>query len=401
MNQYNVLANIFISEKNFNPNVLKNKSKKYKKSHHDGYIFDTKVLKMIKEVSNKELQQRIPEKSILEKISHNFKLDTPSSVYYDQISKVYTTIPILHPITKEKDAIFVVVSKDKIISFISTYSNYLIVLVNLVLMLLFYIIYQKLKEHYKEKEYLKKSLDQDKILQEQSKHAAMGEMIGNIAHQWRQPLSVIATSSTGVLVYKDMGNLSDELLENEMNRINDNAQYLSKTIDDFRDFIKGERKLQKFNLQRNIKSALNLVQGSIKTNNIQIIEDIDSEIEILGYPNELVQCFINIFNNAKDAMKALNSEKYFFISAEKQDEKIVIVLHDNGGGINDDIITKIFEPYFTTKHQSKGKGLGLSMTYRLIVDGMDGVLSVQNEILEINNTQYYGAKFVIELPNLK
>jgi PAS domain S-box-containing protein len=244
-------------------------------------------------------------------------------------------------------------------------------------------------------------IKKDKLLLEQSKLASMGEMIGNIAHQWRQPLSIISTASTGVLMYKDMGVLTDDMIEKEMNNINDNAQYLSKTIDDFRDFIKGERTQVQFNLSEDIMSFYNLIQGSIKSHDINLIKDIDENVMVFGYPNELIQCFINIYNNAKDVLDAINDKRYIFLNAYKQNNNVYISFKDNAGGIPEEILPHIFEPYFTTKHKSKGTGLGLSMTYKLIVEGMNGSIEAKNVSYEYEGENYKGAEFIITLPQEK
>ncbi len=260
---------------------------------------------------------------------------------------------------------------------------------------------QELNSHLEEKiiiEVEKNSMQQKQIA-ESAKMVQMGEMIGNIAHQWRQPLSVISTSSTGMLMQKECGILSDELFEKYCNSINDNAQYLSKTIDDFKNYIKGDRTLEQFDLKDIVEQFLNLVEASIKSNNLDLILDIKDDIKIEGYPNELIQCFINIFNNAKDIL--IEQEEWnrllFIITTQKEDNKVIIKFKDSGGGIPSDIIDKIFEPYFTTKHQSKGTGLGLHMTYNLIVEGMKGTIKVDNVTYNHNGKSYKGAEFTIEL----
>jgi len=241
--------------------------------------------------------------------------------------------------------------------------------------------------------------EKNKILFDQSKLASMGEMIGNIAHQWRQPLSVISTGATGLKLLKEYNTLTDQQFLEACDSINDNAQYLSKTIDDFKDFIKGERKKVKFNLSKDINSFLHLVEGSIKNNNIHLEKDIQDDIEIYGYPNELIQCFINIFNNSKDALKDLEDNRYIYISTSILDNKVIITFKDNAGGIDDEILNRIYEPYFTTKHKSQGTGLGLSMTYSLVVDGMGGSIETKNDQLTIDGKKYKGAitKITLEL----
>ena len=246
---------------------------------------------------------------------------------------------------------------------------------------------------------------QDKLILQQSKMVAMGEMIGNIAHQWRQPLSVISTGATGLKLQHEHGMLTDEILINTSDSINDNAQYLSKTIDDFKNFIKGDRKKSIFNLSKTIQSFLNLVDGAIHSNNINMILDLDDNIKIDGYENELTQCIINVFNNSKDALNDLEQnpenkelEKFIFISTEIMQNDIVIKIKDNANGIPSDILPKIFEPYFTTKHQSQGTGIGLQMTYNLIVDGMGGNIEANNVEFDYKSKSYIGAEFRIVIP---
>lgn len=237
----------------------------------------------------------------------------------------------------------------------------------------------------------------EKLLYEQTKLASMGEMIGNIAHQWRQPLSIISTGATGMLMQKKVNKLEDEFFYEVCETINSNAQYLSHTIDDFKNFIKGNTKKEIFILEDIIEVFINLVDGSIKNHNIDIVLNLQKDIKINGVSNQLIQCLINIFNNAKDAMLDYEKEKYFFIKTYIKDKKVVIVLRDNGGGIPQKIISRIFEPYFTTKYKSQGTGLGLHMTYNLIVDGMNGNIEVKNVEYTYKNITYKGAEFIITL----
>ena len=250
---------------------------------------------------------------------------------------------------------------------------------------------------------IQKEVNKNLIVQEKlyksEKMASMGEMIGNIAHQWRQPLSVISTASSGMQLQKEYNMLTDELFQESCNAINTNASYLSNTIDDFRNFIQGDKTKTIFSLKDEIDSCLNLVDGSIKKYNINITLDLKEDIKIDGYENELTQCLINIFNNSKDILAEKKIEyKLMFISASTNKNRAIIKIKDNGGGIAEDIINRIFEPYFTTKHQSQGTGLGLHMTYNLIVDGMNGTIEVKNQTYTYKNKEYIGAEFTISLP---
>ncbi len=237
-----------------------------------------------------------------------------------------------------------------------------------------------------------------KILEEQSKMAAMGEMIGNIAHQWRQPLSVISTAATGIKLQNNIDILTKEQLDSMCDTINNNAQYLSKTIDDFRNFIKGERVIKKFNLFETFETFMELMKGTIKQNFIKVNIDIPKNISLNGYPNELIQCFINIFNNSKDALKNKEDERVINIFAKIKNNNLIIIFNDNAGGIPEEILPKVFEPYFTTKYKAQGTGLGLSMTYNLITNGMNGSISVYNKDYPNNKDSSKGAEFKIILP---
>ncbi|MFA9238906.1 MAG: ATP-binding protein [Candidatus Paceibacteria bacterium] len=248
------------------------------------------------------------------------------------------------------------------------------------------------------KQQIVQNQQKDKILNEQSKMAAMGEMICNIAHQWRQPLSAISTAATGIIIQKEYNMFEEDKLVKTCSIINDNAQYLSRTIDDFKNFIKGDRTKKIFNLNNNIESFLHLVDSSIKNNQIKIILDLQEDIQIDGYENELIQCLINIFNNAKDALKEKNiGERLIFISTYINEDKTIIKIKDNAGGIQPEVLPHIFEAYFTTKHKSQGTGLGLNMTYNLIVNGMSGNIEVKNITYEYEGNNYSGAEFFISL----
>jgi len=231
------------------------------------------------------------------------------------------------------------------------------------------------------------------------KMAAMGEMIGNIAHQWRQPLSLISTSSTGVLMQKEFDILTDEYLIDRMNDINNAAQFLSKTIDDFRDLVKGNLVLEKFNLEENINKCLTIEIPILKNNDIELIKEIDGAIEIVSYQNPIIQSLMNIINNAKDVLVEKKiKDKYIFLTTKKDTNTIFISIKDNGGGISEDILGHIFEPYFTTKHKSQGTGLGLHMTYSMVKNELQGDVVVKNRTFEYENEIYNGAEFIIKLP---
>lgn len=244
---------------------------------------------------------------------------------------------------------------------------------------------------------------QYETIKDQSKMAAMGEMIGNIAHQWREPLSIISAVTTGMLIQKEYNTLTNDSFKRSCKTINDNTEYLSKTIDDFRNFIKSDNKSIEFNLKVNTDTFLKLINTTAKNDGINIVLNLIDDINIKGYSNELIQCYLNIFNNAKDALLENNIEgnRYIFITQEIINDSVVIRLKDNAGGIPKNVIPRIFEQYFTTKHASEGTGLGLHMTYNLIVEGMNGTIEANNVVFNYNNKEYVGAEFKLTLPLFK
>jgi len=247
---------------------------------------------------------------------------------------------------------------------------------------------------------ISQSKEKDKLLMEQSKLASMGEMIGNIAHQWRQPLHVISTTTSSVKLQKELNILDDKFFYKSCNMINKNVMFLSNTIDDFRNYMNDTRVKNEFTIENMINSFFTLCDSSISNNEIIIIKDIQNNLTVDGYKNELIQCMLNIFNNSVDALTQDNiKKKYIFVRIKKINEYINISIKDNANGIPEDIIDKIFEPYFTTKHKSRGTGLGLNMTYKLIVEGMNGDITVKNEKYSYNNESYTGANFTIKILN--
>uniref|UniRef100_UPI0040472B4D transporter substrate-binding domain-containing protein n=1 Tax=Aliarcobacter sp. TaxID=2321116 RepID=UPI0040472B4D len=244
----------------------------------------------------------------------------------------------------------------------------------------------------------KELIQKENILNQQSKMAAMGEMIENIAHQWRQPLSVISTVATGTKLKKDLGILSDEEFYETMEIINKSSQHLSSTIDDFRNFFSDEKEIVSFNINIPIEKVLYLISSKLKNRNITVIKK-SEEIYVEGLENEFLQVILNIINNAMDALEDKKDiDKYIFINIYKEGEYIILKIKDNAGGIEDEIINRVFEPYFTTKHKSQGTGIGLYMSLEIIKKHMLGVLSVSNKIFTYNNIKYKGAEFLIKLP---
>ena len=251
----------------------------------------------------------------------------------------------------------------------------------------------------KQKEQEKNFKEQEKLLHQQSKLAAMGEMIENIAHQWRQPLSIISSAVTGMQIQKELnlpGNIEDEI--KSLALINNSAQYLSKTIDDFRDFLRTDKIKAEISIKATLDKSLDLLSSRLKNRNISIIKNVEN-LSVIGIENELLQVFMNIINNAKDALENKKiEEKLILIDVTKEGDDVVIIIKDNAGGINEEIINRVFEPYFTTKHKSQGTGIGLYMSQEIIRNHMAGAITCYNSLYMHNTKWHKGATFKIVIP---
>ena len=241
------------------------------------------------------------------------------------------------------------------------------------------------------------TLEKERLLIQQSKMAVMGEMIGNIAHQWKQPLSTISTISTGIKFQNEMNCLNDHDITLGMDNINGSVQYLSQTIDDFRNFFKPNKTKTNFNILDALENTIKLMGSQFKNNNIELIKNINNA-ELYGYYNELLQVLINILKNAKDELIKLdtNKRRIIFIDTYTDKSNLIIKIRDNANGIPSDIIEKIFDPYFTTKENDEGTGIGLYMC-KQIIDGMTGKIQVINVEYEYEAQIYYGAEFIISM----
>lgn len=201
----------------------------------------------------------------------------------------------------------------------------------------------------------------EEILHQMRKMTAVGEMIGNIAHQWRQPLSIISSATSGLKLSIELETpLSKEEMEKSLDYIVDETLILSKTIDDFRDFFKGQELVKVDFTVKELYKRLHYLLLQDLHQNIRIIKDVDMKLALKGNQNLLIQAFINILNNALFALEKVQKSKLLFISIKKSNnEKVEIKIKDNAGGVLEEALDKVFEPYFTTKHKSIDTGLGL------------------------------------------
>jgi len=237
-----------------------------------------------------------------------------------------------------------------------------------------------------------------RLLLYNSKMSTLGEMFGNIVHQWKQPLSTIMASVTSFEILKEYDKLDDEIFYEGVENIKNNVLYLSETIDDFKDMILDNKKVSSFKISKVIQKSLDILKVSFQVNKIKVIESIDDNIIIDGHFNNLLQVLINILNNAKDQLKLLTNDKkrLIFIELKKTKNKIVLNIKDNGGGIDESILPQIFEAYFTTKSKTNGTGIGLYMSQNIIKKYFDSEIKVKNDIVKYKGISYKSAVFSVE-----
>ncbi|WP_069633328.1 PAS domain-containing sensor histidine kinase [Campylobacter pinnipediorum] len=228
-----------------------------------------------------------------------------------------------------------------------------------------------------------KNEEQTKIILTQSRLASMGEMIANIAHQWRQPLNELSVTLFKMSKDKNKFNESYEKCKNIIKN-------MSNTIEDFRNFFSTSKAPEAFLISDALHDSIMMLQGTFEKKHINVSINTDFDTEVFGYKSKLTQVILNILNNAKDACIERDiKNKQIKITTSQEQDLAVISICDNAGGISDEIIDKIFEPYFTTKHSSQGTGIGLYMS-KLIIDKLKGVIIIKNK----DN----GACFSIKIP---
>ncbi|MFK5894916.1 MAG: HAMP domain-containing sensor histidine kinase [Pseudomonadota bacterium] len=252
--------------------------------------------------------------------------------------------------------------------------------------------YTKLSTEIEERKAAQKKIKaQDELIMTQSRHAAMGEMISMIAHQWRQPLSVIAMEANNMLADIEFDEVEIKTFADDARNIIEQTRHLSKTIDDFRNFFRPGKKKELSVPLEIMEECLSIIGKSLENNNIEVIKKYQSTRSIMIYSRELLQVLINILKNAKEALlEHCHNNRKLIIEIFELKNNLHILITDNAGGITADIQKNIFDPYFSTKDKKTGTGLGLYMSKTIIEEHLQGTISVKNTS--------DGAQFIIQLP---
>lgn len=221
--------------------------------------------------------------------------------------------------------------------------------------------------------------------------ATVGEMMGNISHQWKQPLNNISLLVLNIDQTYRKGNMTLEYMEDKVDAIEETIEYMTQTIEDFSDYLSPKRSKQNFYINDSVEKAMELTMPMLNANAIDIVFYAEDDYEYLGRKNELTQVLIILINNAKEALMkdAKNTTKQIMIELEEEGQDLILKVKDNGLGISEKIKDKIFDAYFSTNENQKGRGLGLYMSKKIIVERFRASIFVKND---------EGAIFTIKLP---
>lgn len=408
-NNYNVTANFLINKDVVDEKVFKDEKSNYMQSPLDGYYYQKSVYEKLKlEKYNRKIDNNL-KNEILKKM----KDANTFSIYVEEFDEVATFIPLLNPITKKNVAYLKINKLDSKVKEIN--SNFLIYFILLNLLILVVLIYlysqfnyqhkleevvsQKTKSLNKLNKNLEKTIqkevsknrEKDELIIAQSRNAAMGEMISMIAHQWRQPLTTISMDVNNILADIELESLNENELKNISKNIIERTQYLSKTIEDFRNFFKPEKTHEKTDIKKVIQEAVSITNASLNNNSVILNINCSVEKSINTYSREVLQVLINIIKNAKEALEDNPTENRLIeIKCSQTEEYLEIRIFNNGNKIPEDILEKIFDPYFSTKKENIGTGLGLYMSKIIIEKHLKGSL----EAFNVRS----GVEFVIVLP---
>ncbi|MDD3475600.1 MAG: ATP-binding protein [Sulfurimonas sp.] len=240
--------------------------------------------------------------------------------------------------------------------------------------------------------------ERDLLIFEQSKRAEIGEMIGNIAHQWRQPLAIVNTSIAILQEKNRLSSLSQEELSQKLEKIEKRVMYMSETIEDFMNYYSPDKEKSWFKICDAIDRSLDIMNMQEENTHVKVTLLFEEEHRYFGFFNELVQVLVSIISNINDIIKIKNLTNIVIsISIYKESDYIVISIFDNCGGIDDENLSKIFDPYFSTKHKSIGTGLGLHIAKKIVEENMQGHLSAKN--IYDQKSKKIGAEFTIKVKN--
>jgi len=420
MNTLDVLSSFRIKKEIVDAKCDKEEIPKcYVSSKIVNYYAPKNVLNLLDEKKQEKLKKLLVNKKTVIQGVKSIDEGKAISVFDDKSQKLITFIPVRNPVSNKVCGFITIRSDDKYIYNKRLNSHFILCLFSVFTLVGLMFIYRKVESEKelnkilqeevnkktkelqdinenlecKVKEEVDKNIEHELNLYKQAKQAALGDMIGNIAHQWRQPLSIMSSIASGIKMKQEFGVLDTSTISNSMDSIVIKTQYLSETVETFRNYLKEKKEKKDFILQDRINMAMAITKTALEDNHIKLTHNVNEieDIKIKLVAGELTEVLINLINNAKDILLERKIENpWVQVTLVKEDHCAIIYIEDNGGGIPEDILPKIFDQYFTTKDASTGTGLGLHMSRKIIQESIKGQLCVQNS--------ENGAKFRIQLP---
>lgn len=244
---------------------------------------------------------------------------------------------------------------------------------------------------------IEQSRQKDEIMYRQSRLAAMGEMIGNIAHQWRQPLNALTVLIQSFQIKQMQGKLDEKFVDGQVSEGLMLANSMSKTIDDFRHFFRPEKEKHPFSICENIEYSVSMLRNFYAKDGVKITFVVQNDYEVLGFANEFSQVIMNLLSNSKDALVRQDGERLIEVCIDGDENECVVRVIDNGGGMDQTILDRMFDPYFTTKHQASGTGIGLYMSKQIIEKQMHGTISASNGPHKFEEGDFYEKCAIIQI----
>jgi len=367
MDNYDVIANFLILKNKIDEKVFDTEKSNYTSSPLKNFCIEKEIAEYVESINKIKIRDQLSEET--RRIIDIKALDEKSFSIVDTEEKsIITFIKVRNPISREIVAMFVVKSNSEYVAEKNTifYFSYFGIMLFLWISL-FYI--------YKELNYR----DKEKQLLQQSRLAQMGEMLSMIAHQWRQPLAAISATTNPLILKNGRGKYTQELFDDRLHKIADYSQHLSTTINDFRNFFATKKEKEETSLEVISADVLKIIQISIENKNIKIVTDFQYNRNFKTYKNELKQVLLNLMKNAEDALlEKGNDNPKITIRTFSENGHAVLSVEDNAGGINAEVMEKIFDPYFSTKSEKDGTGLGLYMSKIIVQDHCEGKLNVSN-----------------------
>ena len=355
----------------------------FTKKEHSGFLSYISTTKTSDEINNTNKISYV-------KLFKPWNWTIGTGFYLDNLNKMVNEKKL--EIEKSNDSIFTHILK----------TSALITIIFIIISFYLSKVLSNMFEEYKQniKKEIENTIEKEKLLIQQSKMATMGEMLGSIAHQWKQPLSVISMSNGLLRVNKEEKDfLNDESHNESLNNIDISVNNLSQTIDDFKNFFNPNKTRVLFKTNEAVNETIKLISSQLQNNNIEVIQN-TQEIELYGSQNELQQILINLIKNAKEELIKIpaNEKRYIFISIHKDTKNVYITIKDNANGIKTTIIDKVFDAYFTTKEKDGGTGIGLYISKQIVEISLKGKITVQNVEYTYEDITYKGAEFTISIP---